>query len=214
MDEQPDIVSSGSERRFSAARTPTQARNLGPRSLGRRGWIAIALTGTLLICLGVSLGLTRLSAPIGAAAPHRVTHSAAPAPVLVAKPAISGTALYALPGAPENSFSVVALAVRPAPGAPPQTWLFVYGSNIRPGQRYRLFEDTCGGRFMTASHVADGTANHRGYLTIVAGNLDISPTASDVRILLYRQDDVAPTGGVQGPLTGQGAKIFRSLPPC
>jgi hypothetical protein len=225
MDEQPDIVSSGSERPVSDERWIRDERRISHqwrirnrwRRPGRRGWIAILLAGALLTCLGVSLGLTRLGTPHEPAASTtpKTSRSAAPsAPAVVARPAISGTAIYALPGAAKNSFSVVALAVRPAPGAAPQTWLFVYGHDIQPGQRYGLLEDTCDGEYVTASDVADGTADQRGYLTIVATNLDISPTASDVWILVYRQDDGIPVGGVQGPLTGQGAKTFRSFPPC
>jgi hypothetical protein len=32
--------------------------------------------------------------------------------------------------------------------------------------------------------------------------------------MLYRWDDGAPLGGVQGPLIGGGARIFRAAPPC
>jgi hypothetical protein len=213
MDEQPDIVSSGSELRI---RDERRIRNRWRRP-SRRGWIAIFLAGALLICLGVSLGLTRLGTrhePAASTAP-KTSRSAAPsAPGVVARPAISGTAVYALPGAASNSFSVVVLAVRSSPGSAPDTWLFVYGRDIHPGQRYGLLEDTCDGQYITASDVADGTADQHGYLTIVATNVDISPTSSDVWILVYRQDDGTPVGGVRGPLTGQGAKTFRSLPPC
>ena len=242
MDEQPDIVSSGSDWRLSDRRRgpspsgedpggpgpggpgPSGSSPGGPGRRGsalrrpsRRGWIAIFLAGALLTCLGVSLGLTRLGTPHepAASAASTATRTAAPsAPAVAARPAVSGTAIYALPGAAKNSFSVVVLAVRPSPGSVPQTWLFVYGRDIDPGQRYGLLEDTCGGQYITASDVADGTADQQGYLTIVATNLDISPTASDVWILLYRQDDGTPVGGVQGPLTGQGGKTFQSTAPC
>jgi hypothetical protein len=262
MDEQPDILSSGSDWRIRDDRRLSDRRRgpspsgpdpsgpspdgqdpsgpspggpgpagpgrwPGPRRPGprrpsrrrpsRRGWIAIFLAGALLICLGVSLGLTRLGTPHEPAAStaSKAARTAAPlAPAVVARPAVSGTAIYALPGAAKNSFSVVVLAVRPSPGSVPQTWLFVYGRDIDPGQRYGLLEDTCGGQYITASDLADGTADQQGYLTIVATNLDISPTASDVWILVYRQDDGTPVGGVQGPLTGQGGRTFRSLAPC
>jgi hypothetical protein len=257
MDEQPDIVSSGSEWRPSDERRLTNEWRLsdrrrgssptepsptepspgssspaapglsgpGPRRPGRRGWIAIFLAGALVTSLGVSLGLTRLGTPHEpaastasraartAASPAVVARPAISATVL-ARPAISATAVYALPGATKNAFSVVVLAVRPSPDSAPRTWLFVYGHDIHPGQRYGLLEDTCGGQYVTASDVADGTADQRGYLTIVARNLDISPTASDVWILLYRQEDGVSMGGVQGPLTGQGARTFRSVPRC
>lgn len=242
LDEQPDIVSSGSEwrpsdewglsdrRRGSSASEPslTEQSPAGPRLSGpsrpgpglrrpsRRGWIAILLVGALLTSLGVSLGLTRMGTPHEpAATASKPARTAVPSgPAVVAQPAISATAVYALPGAAKNSFSVVVLAVRPSPGSAPQTWLFVYGRDIHPGLRYGLLEDTCGGQYVTASDLADGTADQHGYLTIVAPNLDISPTAPDVWILLYRQDDGISMGGVQGPLTGQGARTFRSVPPC
>jgi len=237
MDEQPDIVSSGFEPRIRDEwRLSDRWRGPGPsgpdpsgpgpsapvpqrpglRRPSRRGWIAIFLAGVLLTCLGVSLGLTRMGTPHEpAATASRAARAAAPSgPAFVARPAISATAVYALPGAATNSFSVVVLAVRPSPGSAPQTWLFVYGRDIHPGLRYGLLEDTCDGEFVTASDVADGTADQHGYLTIVAPNLDISPTAPDVWILLYRQDDGISMGGVQGPLTGQGARTFRFVPPC
>jgi hypothetical protein len=238
MDEQPDIVSSGSEWRPSDERRLTNEWRLsdqrrgssptepsptepspgssspaapglsgpGPRRPGRRGWIAIFLAGALVTSLGVSLGLTRLGTPhepAASTASRAARTAASPAVVarpaisatVVARPYISATAVYALPGATKNAFSV-------------------YGRDIHPGQRYGLLEDTCGGQYVTASDVADGTADQRGYLTIVARNLDISPTASDVWILLYRQEDGVSMGGVQGPLTGQGAKTFRSVPRC
>jgi hypothetical protein len=242
LDEQPDIVSSGSKwrpsdewrltdrLRGSNPGEPSPGRSSpggspigGPSRRGpslprpsRRGWIAILLAGALLISLGVSLGLTRMGTPHEpAATASRAARTGVPSgPAVVARPAISATAVYALPGAAQNSFSVVVLAVRPSPGSAPQTWLFVYGRDIHPGMRYGLLEDTCGGQYVTASDVADGTADQDGYLTIVAPNLDISPTAPDVWILLYRQDDGISMGGVQGPLTGQGARTFRSVPPC
>jgi len=237
LDEQPDIVSSGSEPRISDERRlsdrwrgsspsgsgPSGSGPSGPgrpgpglRRPSRRGWIAILLAGALLISLGVSLGLTRMGTPHEpAATASKAARTAVPSgPAVVARPTISATAVYALPGAAQNSFSVVVLAVRPSPGSAPQTWLFVYGRDIHPGMRYGLLEDTCGGQYVTASDVADGTADQHGYLTIVAPNLDISPTAPDVWILLYRQDDGISMGGVQGPLTGQGARTFRSVPPC
>ena len=83
-----------------------------------------------------------------------------------------------------------------------------------PGQRYGLLEGTCGGQYVTASDLADGIADGRGDLTITAQDLAISSQASDVWVMLYRWEDGAPLGGVQGPLTGIGAKTFRSAPPC
>ena len=87
------------------------------------------------------------------------------------------------------------------------TWLFVYGQHANPGQRYGLLSATCGGQYVAAYDLAEGTADRNGDLTIVAPDLDINPRAPDVWILVYRWADGAPLGGVQGPLTGHGARL-------
>jgi hypothetical protein len=109
---------------------------------------------------------------------------------------------------------VVVVAVRPGPGSTALTWLVVYGQHANPGQRYGLLSDTCGGQYVAAYDLAEGTADRNGDLTIVAPNLDINPQAPDAWILVYRWADGTPLGGVQGPLTGNGARTFRSVPPC
>jgi hypothetical protein len=137
-----------------------------------------------------------------------------PAPATAALPAVSGSATFWLPDAAGGSFSVVAVAVRPGPGSAALTWLFIYGQHANPGQRYGLLSDTCGGQYVTAYDLADGTADRNGDVTIVAPNLDINPRAPDVWILVYRWADGTPLGGVQGPLTGGGARTFQSVAPC
>lgn len=209
MDGQPDIVSSGSERR-PGARWP------GP---GRRGWTAIAVFGALLACLGVITSLALMVAHrddtiSGLRAALRNARAPAPAPASAAPGTVSGSATFTLPGAAGGSFSVVAVAVRAEPGSAAVTWLFVYGRNAQPGERYGLLEDTCGGQYITPSDLADGIADRQGDLTIVAPDLAVNPLAPDVWILLYRWGDGAPLGGVQGPLTGPGARTFRSVAPC
>jgi hypothetical protein len=77
-----------------------------------------------------------------------------------------------------------------------------------------VIEDTCGGQYVAAYDLADATADREGDFTIVVPNLAISAQAPDVWVLLYRWEDGAPLGGIQGPLTGSGAKTFRSTPPC
>ena len=109
---------------------------------------------------------------------------------------------------------MVAVAVRARPGSAPVTWLFVYGRHADPGQRYGLLEGTCGGQYVTASDLADGIADGHGDLRIAAQDSAIDPQASGVWVMLYRSEDGVPLGGVQGPLTGSGAKTFRSAPPC
>ncbi len=94
------------------------------------------------------------------------------------------------------------------------TWLFVYGQHASPGERYGLLEGTCGGQYVTASDLADGTADRAGDLSIVAPNLAISSSAADVWVLVYRLADGVTLGGIQGPLIGAGAKPFRSAPRC
>jgi len=137
-----------------------------------------------------------------------------PAPAAVALPAVSASAMFTLPDVGGGSFTVVAAAVRPDSGSATLTWLFVYGRHAIPGERYGLIEDTCGGQYVAEYDLADGTADRQGDLTIVAPNLAVSPQAPDVRVVLYRWEDGAPLGGIQGPLTGSGAKTFRSAPPC
>jgi hypothetical protein len=206
MDGQPDIVSSGTQRR-PGARWP------GP---GRRGWTAI-LTVALLACLSVIISLALLVAQRDEtisdlrAAVQQARH---PAPASATASAVVGSAAFRLPDAAGGSFSVVAVGIRATPGSAPVTWLFVYGQHAQPGARYGLIEDTCGGQYVAAYDVAHGTADRAGDVTIVATDLAISPVASDVWIMLYRWDDGAPLGGVQGPLTGNGARIFRSTAPC
>ena len=126
----------------------------------------------------------------------------------------TGSALFRLPDAASGSFSLVAVAVRPRLGSAPVTWLFVYGQHAGPGQRYGLLEGTCGGQYVTASDLADGTADRHGDLTITAKELAASRQAPDFWVMLYRWEDGTPLGGVQGPLTGAAAKTFRSAPPC
>jgi hypothetical protein len=207
MDEQPDILSSGPRQHGSA-------RWHGP---GRAGWIAIVVLAVLLGCLVVTVRLALVVAhrddtinDLRAAlrdARHR-------APAAVALPAVSASAMFTLPDVGGGSFSVVVAAVRPDPGSAPLTWLFVYGRHAIPGERYGVIEDTCGGQYVAAYDLADGTADREGDLTIVAPNLAISAQAPDVWILLYRRDDGVSLGGVQGPLTGSGATTFRSTPQC
>jgi hypothetical protein len=207
MDEQPDIVSSGPRQRRST-------RRLEP---GRGGWIAIFVLVVLLGCLVVTIRLALLVA-------HRdemindlraaLRDARHPAPAAVGLPTVSASAMFTLPDVGGGSFSVVAAAVRPHPGSAALTWLFIYGQHAIPGERYGVIEDTCGGEYVAAYDLADGTADREGDLTIVAPNLDFSPQAPDVWVLLYRWDDGVSLGGVQGPLTGSGAKTFRSVPRC
>ena len=210
MDGQPDILSSGPRPRRG---------DWWPRD-GFGGRIAIVAVCVLLACMGVIACLALLVT-------HRddtitdlraaLRNARRPAPAMVAGPVLpaeSGSAMFTLPDAALGSFSVVAVAVRPRPGSAALTWLFVYGQHAHPGQRYGLLEGTCGGQYVTASDLADGTADRRGNLTIAAQNLAISPQAPQVWVLIYQWEDGAPLGGVRGPLIGSGAKTFRSAPPC
>jgi hypothetical protein len=210
MDEQPDILSSGPR--------PRPRHGDWWPAVGPRGRIATAAVCILLACLGVITCLALLVA-------HRdgtitdlrtaLRNARHPAPVTAAgPPAASGSALFSLPDAALGSFSVVAVAVRPSPGATALTWLFVYGQHAGPGQHYGLLEGTCGGQYVTATDLADGTADRRGDLTIAAHDLGVSSQAPDYWVMLYRWDDGAPLGGVQGPLIGGGARTFRAAPPC
>jgi hypothetical protein len=211
MDGPPDIVSSGPKWR-PGARWPGPGRR-------RRGWTVIFVV-VLLACLAW-LGAT---ASLGLLVVHRdhtidnlraaLQNARHPAPAGATSSTVIGSATFTLPDAAGGSFSVVAVGVRPAPGSGAVTWLFVYGQHAQPGERYGVIEDTCGGQYVAAYDVAHATADREGDLTIVAPDLAISPVAPDVWILLYRWDDGAPLGGVQGPLTGSGARVFRAVAPC
>jgi hypothetical protein len=207
MDGQPDILSSGPQWRHGA-RWPRPSRG---------GWIAIVVLAVLLACLCVTVSLALFVAHQDDTIGHLRTelrNATGPAPVAAPLPAVAGSATFRLPGAAGGSFSVVVVAVRPGPGSAALTWLFVYGQHADPGQRYGLLSDTCGGQYVAAYGLAEGTADRNGDLTIVAPNLDINPRAPDVWILVYRWADGTPLGGVQGPLTGNGARTFQSAPPC
>ena len=207
MDGQPDIVSSGPQWR-RGARWPRPSRG---------GWIAIFVLAVLLACLGLTVSLALLAAHQDDTIDHLRTalrNTPQPAPATAALPAVSGSATFRLPDAGGGSFSVVVVAVRPEPGSAALTWLFVYGQHANPGQRYGLLEGICGGQYVTASDLADGIADGRGDLRIAAQDSAIDPQAPGVWVMLYRWEDGAPLGGVQGPLTGSGAKTFPSAPPC
>ncbi len=176
----------------------------------------------LLACLAAiaSLGLlvahrdhtiTDLRAALRNSRHQPLATVAGPTPTLAAD---TSSAMFTLPDVALGSFSVVAVAVRPTPGSGPVTWLFVYGQHADPGQRYGLLEGTCGGQYVTASDLAAGTADQRGDLRITAQERDPGAQAPDFWVLLYRWQDGTPLGGVKGPLTGSGARTFRSEPPC
>jgi hypothetical protein len=207
MDGQPDILSSGSQWR-PGARWPRPSRG---------GWIAIFVFAVLLACVGVTVSLAlHVAHQDGTIDQLRTAlrNAPHPAPATAALPAVSGSATFRLADAAGGSFSVVVVAVRPEPGSAALTWLFVYGQHADPGQRYGVLSDTCGGQYVAAYDLAEGTADRNGDLTIVAPDLNINPRAPDVWILVYRWADGTPLGGVQGPLTGNGAKTFQSAPPC
>jgi hypothetical protein len=208
MDEQPDILSL----------EPRPRR--GARRPGSGRWFLIL---ALLVSLGAGTYLALLTAHQDDTI-HRLQTalrqgrpSAPAAAALTAGPALpvaSGSTLSTFPDAAGGSFSMVTAAVRPRPGAVTLTWLFVYGQHASPGERYGLLEGTCGGQYVTASDLADGTADREGDLSIVAPNLAISSSAGDVWVVVYRLADGVPLGGIQGPLIGAGARPFRSAPRC
>jgi hypothetical protein len=170
----------------------------------------------LLACLGVASLALRVAHQDDTIGQLRQALRSEPASASApaALPAVSGSATFRLPGAVDGSFSVVVVAVRAEPGSAPLTWLFVYGQHISPGQRYGLISDTCAGQYVAPSALAEGTADSHGDVMIVAPSSDINPVAPDVWIQVYRWADGVPIGGVQGPLTGHGARTFGSAPPC
>jgi hypothetical protein len=208
MDGQADVLSFGSGRRRGGRRPGWQP--------GWRGWVAVAAAGVLAAGAYLTLLVAHRDGTIDDlhAALRQARQPAAAAAAQPGLPVESGSALSIFPDGAAWSFSMVTAAVRPKPGSAALTWLFVYGQHASPGQRYGLLEGTCGGQFVTASDLADGTADRRGDLTIVAPNLEISASDSDVWVLVYRLDDGVTLGGIQGPLIGSGAKAFRTTPPC
>lgn len=201
MDGQPDSVSFGPRPRHGGSRYRSRVR--------------AAMILVLVACLGVIACLALLVVrrdDTVASLRAALRDTRRPAPAATAE--LSGSAMFTLPGAAGGSFSMVAVAVRARPGAAPLTWLFVYGQHADPGQRYGLLEGLCGGQFVTASDLADGIADRGGNLAITVPGLGASSQDPEAWFMLYRFQDGAPLGGVQGPLAGRGARIFRSAPPC
>lgn len=194
-------MSFGPRRPRGGSRPPARART--------------AAAVALLACLGVITCLALLVVHRGdtvASLRAALREARTPAPAPVAE--VVGSALFPLPDATRGSFAMVAVAVRTRPGAAPLSWLFVYGWHAGPGQRYGLLEGTCGGQYVTASDLADGTADRNGNLTITVPDLGAGSHAPGAWFLLYRWQDGVTVGGVQGPLTATGARIFRSAPSC
>ncbi len=203
MDGQPDFVSLGPRPRHGGSRYRSRVR------------AAMILVLVLVACIGVIACLALLVVrrdDTVASLRAALRETRRPAPAATAE--LAGSAMFTLPGAAGGSFSMVAVAVRARPGAAPLTWLFVYGQHATPGQRYGLLEGLCGGQYVTPSDLADGTADQGGNLAITVPLLGVSSQAPGVWFMLYRWQDGAPLGGVQGPLAGREARIFRSAPPC
>jgi len=205
MDEQLDIVS-------SAPRWGHGGRWPGP---GRSGWFAILAIGTL-----VGLGLT---ITLALQVAHQndtinnlhaaVQNARQSAPATVALPAIEASAVYALPGTADGSFSVVAVGIRPKPGSEVQSRLFAYARDAHPDERYGLRQAICTGQHITTSALADATADQDGNLTIVAPS-PASNIPQGAWVEVYRWADGTALGGVQGALLGRGATTFRDAPTC
>ena len=177
---------------------------------GTAVYLALIVAGQDHTIDGLRANLRSTARRTSAAAALGLSGSLGSGPLL---PVDAGSAMFTLPEA-GGPLSMVAAAIRPRPGSAALTWLFVYDLHAEPGVRYGLLEGTCGGQYVTASDLADGTADRQGDLTIVAPNLAISSQAPDVWILVYRWADGVTIGGVQGPLVGGGAKTFRTTPPC
>ena len=131
-----------------------------------------------------------------------------------ALPVVSGTALSSFPDRAAGTFSMLATAIRPRPGAAPLTWLFVYGRHATPGARYSLLDGTCGGQYVTPAAAAQGVADRQGNLTIVAPNLPLGARDRGAWVLVYRASDGVTLGGLRGPFIGGRPAPFRTTPPC
>lgn len=208
MDGQPEILSSG----------PRERRPRG--GPGRRVTVA-TLAVLLLACLG-ALAYTAVqlahrdstihqlrAAQQKTAQQRRGSSTGSEGP-----PAVAGIASITFPRSAGGTFSMVAAGIRPRPGAPPLTWLFVYGRHTTPGARYSLLDGTCGGQYVTPADAAYGVADSRGNLTIIAPNLPLSPQDRHAWVLVYRANDGITVGGVRGPFIGGRPVPFKTTPPC
>jgi hypothetical protein len=213
MNGKPDVLSSGPRERW-------RDRGWWPWPAG--GPVPVIALGLLLACLAglgyLALQVTHRDHTIdGLRAALRGPHRH-PAPAAAAGPGLpvySSSAISTFPDKSGGSFSMVAAAVHPHPGSAPLTWLFVYGRHAKPGERYGLLGGTCGGgENIVSSEWADGTADRRGDLTIVAANLSVGPRDPNVWVLVYRWGDGITLGGIRGPFVGGGARPFLANPPC
>lgn len=206
MDGQPEILSSGPRGRWPRT---------GPGLPAAVVILAVLLLASLgALAYTVVLLAHRDSTVHALQASLRASQRARSAVGGAALPAGAGSALATLPGSAGGSFSVVAAAIRPRPGAGALTWIFVFGRHASPGQRYSLLDGTCGGQYVTANDAAEGTADRDGDLTIVAPNLPVNPRDRNAWVLVYRWSDGVTLGGIKGPLVGGGSVVFRTTPPC
>jgi hypothetical protein len=200
MDKQPEIVSFG---RSDAARPAL-----------RWPWI-VAVACLILVVADLAAGMAQRAATIGhlRAELRIVSAGQARLPTSAALPLTSATAFHTFPDGSHASFSLVATAISPRPGAAPMLWLYIHGPAI-PGQRYGLLGDVCGGQFVTPTDWAQATADSQGDLTIVAPDLPGQPADPALYVLVYQQDSGVTLGGIKGPLVSTGATPFRTAPPC
>jgi hypothetical protein len=206
MDGEPEILSAGRGGRWT-----------GP---GRGRPVTVVLAVLLLSCLtGLAVTAAQLAhrdaiiheLRAAARAAGRQPSAAAGSTAL---PAASGSALSSFPDATTGTFSMLATAIRPRPGAAPLTWLFVYTRHATPGARYSLLDGTCGGQYVTPADAAQGVADSRGDLTIVAPNLPLGARDASAWVLVYRASDGVTLGGLRGPFIGGHPVPFRTSPPC
>lgn len=208
MDGEPDILSSGPRGRWPGD---------GP---GRRV-ITATLAVLLLACLGAlvytALQLTHRDSTIHqlrAAQQKAAQQQRSATTGSISVPSVVGSAVITFPGSVGGTFSMMAAAVRPRPGVPSLTWLFVYGHNATPGARYSLLDGTCGGQYVTPADAAYGVADSKGNLAIVAPNLPLSPQDRHAWVLVYEAKDGITLGGVRGPFVGGHPVPFTTTPPC
>lgn len=207
MDGQPEILSSKPRGRWP---------RLGP---GRP--VIAALAVLLLACLG-ALGYTAVQLAhrdstirdLRAAQQRAAGQQRGAATTKAGPPAVTGTAAATFRDPRSGTFSLVAAAVRPRPGAPTLTWLFISGQHATPGARYSLLDGTCGGQYVTPADAAQGVADSKGDVTIVAPNLPLSAQDRRAWMLVYRARDGVTLGGVRGPFIGGRSVPFKTTPPC
>jgi hypothetical protein len=216
MDEQPEVLSFGSERAPRWWHWPGTRGGISGGLSRRAEAVLAALLAACLAALGWT-GVLLSQRDHTIADLRHALRTARQEPALTSLPAApgyDGSQVLRFAGTATSRFEMVAVAIRPGPGVPETTWVNVSGRHVRPGQRYALLGGLCGGQFVTSTSLAQATANRAGDVTFAAADLEVSPGDSLAWVLVFAEQDGVTLGGIQGPFTGTGARPFLSRPRC